>query len=75
MIENRIHQVKVKFPDGTWRAILDGNVGAMVWDPLQSDTLLIAIDDGTLYAASAPDFVPQLMGNMGGLCNHAVWIP
>jgi hypothetical protein len=74
VIENRIHRVKVKFPDGTWRAILDGNVGAMVWDPLTGDTLLIALQDGTLYAASAPDFAPRMMGDLGGLYGQAVWI-
>lgn len=75
VIENRIHRVKVKFPDGTWHAILEGNVGAMVWDPVAGDTLLIALEDGTLYAASAPDFIPREMGSIPGSIRRAAWVP
>jgi hypothetical protein len=46
----------------------------MVWDPLKGDTLLIALQDGTLYAASAPDFAPRRMADLGGLYGQAVWI-
>jgi Tol biopolymer transport system component len=73
VVENRIHRVKVKFPDGTWQAILEGNVGAMIWDPAAGETLLIAREDGTLYAASAPDFTPREMGSMSGVIRRAVW--
>jgi hypothetical protein len=75
VIENRIHRVKVKFPDGTWHAILEGNVGAMVWDPVKGDSLLIALEDGSLYAAYAPDFVPREMGSMGSAIRRAAWVP
>ncbi|MGD0173974.1 MAG: hypothetical protein ABSC61_06020 [Anaerolineales bacterium] len=75
VIENRIHRVKVKFPDGTWHAILEGNVGAMVWNPLESNTLLIALENGSLYAASAPDFAPREMGSMNAVIRRAAWVP
>jgi hypothetical protein len=74
VIENRIHRVKVKFPDGTWHAILEGNVGAMVWDPAAGDTLLIAMEDGTLFAVSAPDFAPREMGFLPAVIRRAVWV-
>jgi hypothetical protein len=74
VIENRIHRVKVKFPDGSWYAILEGNVGAMAWDPAAGDTLLIALEDGTLYAASAPDFAPRAMGSMPTVIRRAAWV-
>jgi hypothetical protein len=75
VIENRIHRVKVKFPDGSWHAIMEGNVGAMVWDPDAGDTLLIALEDGTLYSASAPDFSPREMGFLPAVIRQAVWVP
>jgi Tol biopolymer transport system component len=75
VIENRIHRVKIKFPDGTWREILEGDVGAMVWDPLEGNTLLIAFENGTLLAASAPDFVPREMGSMDAVIRRAAWVP
>jgi hypothetical protein len=74
VIENRIHRVKVKFPDGAWHAILEGNVGAMVWDSAVGDTLLIALEDGTLFAASAPDFTPREMGSMNAVIRRAAWV-
>jgi Tol biopolymer transport system component len=75
VIENRIHRVKVKFPDGTWHAILEGNVGAMVWNPLEANTLLIALENGTLYAASAPDFAPREMGSINAVIRRVAWVP
>ena len=75
VIENRIHRVEVKFPDGAWRAILEGDVGAMVWNPPEGNTLLIALENGMLYAASAPDFAPREMGSMNAVIRRAVWVP
>jgi hypothetical protein len=75
LVENRIHRVKVKFPDGSWHAILEGNVGTMVWDPVAGDTLLVALEDGTLFAACAPDFTPHEMGSLPALIRRAAWVP
>ncbi len=75
VIEKRIHRVKVKFPDGSWREILEGDVGAMVWDPLEGNTLLIALENGTFQTASAPDFIPREMGDMNAVIRRAAWVP
>jgi hypothetical protein len=75
VVENRIHRVKIKFPDGTWHAILEGNVGAMVWDPAEGNVLLIALEDGSVYSTSAPDFTATMIGNLGGPYYQAIWIP
>jgi hypothetical protein len=75
VIEKRVHRVKVLFPDGAWHTILEGDVGAMVWDPLEGNTLVVALENGEVYAASAPDFAPQTIGNLGGSYDQAVWVP
>jgi hypothetical protein len=75
VIENQQGRVEVKVPDGDWRAIQTGLVDDLIWDPITEDTLLIVLEDGSLYAASYPDFDPHLMGNFGGRINQAIWIP
>jgi hypothetical protein len=46
----------------------------MVWDPAAGDTLLIAMEDGTLFAVSAPDFAPREMGFLPAVIRRAVWV-
>ena len=75
VIENQEGRVEVKVPGGEWQTILAGFVNQLTWDPLDGKTLLIAMDNGSLYAASYPDFAPRLMGNLGDNVNQAVWIP
>jgi dipeptidyl aminopeptidase/acylaminoacyl peptidase len=75
VIENQQGRVEVKVPGEDWRAILNGSVAELIWDPLTGDTLLIALQDGSLYAATAPDFSPRLMGNLGGRTYQAIWVP
>ncbi len=65
----------VLIPNGKWQTILNGLVDELIWDPMTGETLLIALDDGSLYAASYPDFTPRLMGNLGGGISQAIWIP
>jgi hypothetical protein len=36
---------------------------------------LIALEDGTLYAASAPEFAPREMGSISGVIRRAAWVP
>ena len=74
VIENTKGRVELKIPGSDWKNILDGSVKEMIWDPARGDTLLIALADGTLFAASAPDFTPRQMGNLGGV-NQAIWLP
>ena len=75
VIENQRGRVVVKVPGGEWQTILDGLVAHLIWDPIEGRTLLIALQDGSLYAASYPDFTPRLMGNLGGIVDQAIWLP
>ncbi len=49
-------------------------VGAMIWDPLVGNTLL-GVSGGKVYAASAPDFTPRVMGELNGRVTQAIWVP
>ena len=75
VIENTQGRVEVKIPGGEWQTILEGSVDELIWDPIAGDTLIIALDDGSLYSAAAPEFDPLLMGNLGGRTHQAIWIP
>jgi hypothetical protein len=73
--KNQVAHVLVKVSGGDWLDILQGSVSQLIWDPANGKTLLISLDDGSLYAASAPDFTPRLMGNLGGGMTQAIWLP
>jgi hypothetical protein len=75
VIENTQGRVELKPPDGEFRTILQANVQTLIWDPLAGNTLLIATQGGDLYAAAAPAFIPQLLGNFGGRVSQAIWVP
>jgi hypothetical protein len=49
-------------------------VGALIWDPLDGSTLL-GVSGGNVYAATAPDFTPRVMGEIGGRVDRAIWVP
>ena len=74
-IENQQGRVMVMIPGSEWQTILNGSVDKLIWDPITGETLLIALDDGSLYAASYPDFTPDLIGNMGAGTSQAIWTP
>jgi hypothetical protein len=73
VIENHRSRVMVQTPNSTWRTILEGSVGAMLWDPIDGKTLLIALETGELYSATAPDFTPRMMGDLMGYYDQATW--
>jgi hypothetical protein len=75
VIENQKGRVMLRAPGGDWQKIMDGMVDQLVWDPTTSQTLLIALTDGSLYAATAPDFSPVKLGKMGGRVDQAIWTP
>ena len=75
VLENQKGRVEVKIPGGDWQTILNGSVEQLIWDPLEGRTLLIALQDGSLYAASYPFFTPRLMGNVGSKIDQAIWVP
>ncbi len=75
VIENQEGRVVVKVPEGEWQTVQTGLVAQLIWDPVGGQTLLIALQDGSLYAATFPDFTPHLMGNLGGAVDQAIWLP
>jgi hypothetical protein len=75
VIENQQGRVVVAGPGQEFHTVLEADVAALIWDPLSGDTLLIAAQDGTLYAASAPDFVPRVVGDLGSRIAQVAWIP
>jgi hypothetical protein len=74
VIENQQGRVEVKVPGADWQKILDGSIEQLIWDPVNGETLLIVLKDGSLYAASYPDFTPREMGKVEGV-NQVVWLP
>ncbi len=75
VIENQVGRVVVKSSAADWQTILDGFVSQMIWDPIDGKTLLIVLDDGSLYSAAFPDFTTRLMGSVGGSIDQAMWLP
>jgi hypothetical protein len=76
VIQNQKGRVVIKVPGGgDWKTILEGSVAQLIWDPVEGRTLLIALRDGSLYAASYPDFKPVSRGRLGGLVDQAIWLP
>jgi dipeptidyl aminopeptidase/acylaminoacyl peptidase len=75
VIQNQKGRVVVKADAGDWQTISTGFVDQLLWDPAQGKTLLIVMDDGTLYSAADPDFTPQKMGKMDRAVGQAIWTP
>jgi len=75
VIENQEGRVMVQVPGGEWQMLMSGSVRELIWDPLEGKTLLIVLRDGSLYAATYPDFNVRLMGTMGGWIDQVIWLP
>jgi hypothetical protein len=67
--------VVVRVPNGDRQAIFNGSVDKLIWDPVDGKTLLIALDDGSIYAALYPDFSLRLIGNLCDGVNQFIWSP
>ena len=76
VIENFQGRVVVKDTTRDWRAVLENiSVAGLIWDPIKGDTLLISLQDGSLYKAAYPDFTPRLQGDLGKRIQQAIWVP
>jgi hypothetical protein len=75
VIENRKGRVVVRVSNEDWKTILNGSVDELIWDPIDGKTLLIAFADGSLVAASYPDFTPRTIGSLGAGVNQIIWSP
>jgi hypothetical protein len=75
VIENYQGRVEVRIDVGEWQTIFNGPVDELIWDPVEGDTLVIAVQDGSIYAATYPDFTPRLVGDLGAGVMQVIWIP
>ena len=75
VIQNQAGRVVVKAPEGDWQTIWEGSVSNLIWDPVDGQTLLIVGQDGAVYAATYPDFEPQLRGSVGSQGAQMAWVP
>lgn len=75
VIDHQQASVVVHPDGGSLRTIGELAVDAMIWDPETGNRLLIAAQDGTLYAADVPDFIPRVVGNLGARVSQAIWTP
>jgi hypothetical protein len=73
--ENYVAQVMLKVPDKAWQKVITGVSGELVWDPAVGNTLLIASEDGLLYAATYSDFTPRQVADFGGGAYQVIWSP
>lgn len=75
VIQNQKGRVMVKTSaNADWQKVMDGLVTELIWDPVDGNTLLITLEDGSIYAASFPDFKPRQIGNLKGV-REVVWLP
>lgn len=75
VIQNQKGRVMVKTQaNADWQKIMDGLVTQLIWDPLDGNTLLIILEDGSIDAASFPDFKPRQFGKLPGV-HEVVWLP
>ncbi len=73
--EDHQASVKVLVPGGEWQTILHDSVESLIWDPFDSQRLLIILEDGRLITAQYPDFIPQIVGDFGGSVTEAIYLP
>ena len=73
MVGQQEWQVQIGRPlDGM--QVIDLPLGALIWDPIEGTTL-VGSTGGTVYAASAPDFIPRQVGELGDGAEQAIWVP
>jgi hypothetical protein len=75
VIENYQGRVELRIDVGEWLTIFNGPVDELIWDPVDGETLVIAMQDGSIFAATYPDFTPQHVGDLGGGVMQAIWVP
>ena len=46
----------------------------LIWDPTSGKTLIVAMQDGSVYSASFPDFEPMYLGTVPGGVRQAIWV-
>ncbi len=74
VIQDRKSRIVIMKNNDTQEIPINGFVESLTWDPINGSTLLIVLDDGSLFAATSPKFTPRLMGNLGKNNSQAIWI-
>lgn len=75
VIQNQQGRVMIRASGDAWLTILEGSTAReLIWDPAEGKTLFVALEDGSLYAATYPEFAPQLVGKLKGI-TQAAWLP
>ncbi len=74
VIENFEGRVVVRTPGTEWRTVMEGLVDELIWDPISGETLIMAMQDGSIYSATFPQFEPVVIGNIPGGVNQAIWV-
>lgn len=71
--------VKVLVSGGEWQTVLNEYVEALIWDPIDGQTLLMVAgtpdEDGRLVVAEFPDFDTKTMGYFDGSIDQAIYVP
>jgi len=75
VIENQRGHMVVNSTGKEWQTVMFGLVVQLLWDPLEGKDLLIAMEDGSFYTASFPEFRPKLMGEVGDRVYQVTWSP
>lgn len=75
VIENFQGRVMIRIPGADWRTIMGGKIDALIWDPVEGNTLLIALTDGSIYVATYPDFAPQQVSSVEDSVYQVLWTP
>ncbi len=75
VIENRQGRVVVSTDSLNWMDIETGLIDGLLWDPVNGNTLIMAVDDGTIYTATFPEFSPMPAGNIPGGIRQMIWTP
>ncbi|PWB50609.1 MAG: hypothetical protein C3F13_16800 [Anaerolineales bacterium] len=75
VIENFQGRVMSRVPGKDWRTIMGGKIDELIWDPVEGKTLLIALSNGSIYAATYPDFAPHQMSSVEDSVFQVLWTP
>jgi hypothetical protein len=75
VIENRQGRVVVSTDSQNWMDIETGLIDDLLWDPVNGNTLFIALEDGTIYTATYPEFSPMPAGNIPGGIRQMITTP
>lgn len=75
VIENQQGRLMISTNGHDWITQQTGFIDDLLWDQLNGDTLFIALDNGTIYTALYPEFIPRIVGNIPSRIRQMIWLP